>query len=161
MIAVLVSHNSLVQNHRMFCPGTSTLADGRVLITGGLSDFKATIYDPFNDTWTATTNMNVQRGYHSQLTLANGMAFVFGGSWSSVVGGKIGEVYNPVTRTWTPKRGIGANGSVVTNDVVGFYRSDNHMWLFEATNGKIIHVGPARMMHWLDLTGNGSVTEAG
>jgi galactose oxidase len=145
----------------MFCPGTSTLADGRVLITGGLSDFKATIYNPFNDTWTATTDMTVRRGYHAQLTLADGKAFVFGGSWTEFVGGKIGEVYDPVTRIWTPKPGIGADGSVVTNDAVGPYRSDNHMWLYEATNGMILHAGPAKMMHWLNLTGSGSVTEAG
>jgi galactose oxidase len=145
----------------MFCPGTSSLADGRTLITGGLSDVKATIYDPFMDTWTATGEMNVQRGYHSQLTLADGRTFVLGGSWSDVTGGKIGEVYDPTTQVWTPKPGIDASESINTNDEEGFYRSDNHMWMYEATNGKILHAGPSKTMHWLDLAGNGTVTVAG
>lgn len=42
----------------------------------------------------------------------------------------------------------------------GEYRSDNHMWLFEAPNGKIFHAGPAKQMHWIDLTGDGTVTES-
>jgi galactose oxidase len=145
----------------MFCPGTSTLFDGRVLITGGQTAATATIYDPFADTWTGTTDMNVPRAYHSQLTLTDGTIFVFGGSWSGGRGNKIGEVYDPVTRVWTRKPGINANGSINTNDAQGVYRADNHMWLYEATNGKILHLGPSRMMHWFDLAGSGSVTDAG
>jgi galactose oxidase len=105
--------------------------------------------------------MNVQRGYHSQLTLSDGRVFVLGGSWSHVQGGKIGEIYDPVTQTWNRKPGIQAQGSINTNDVEGFFRADNHMWLYEARLGRILHTGPAKMMHWLDLAGNGSVTEAG
>jgi galactose oxidase len=145
----------------MFCPGTSTLSDGRLLITGGLSDTRSTIYNPFTDTWSSGPDMNVGRGYHSQLTLASGKVFTLGGSWTPIVGGKIGEVYDPVANTWTTKPGIEADGTVNTADREGYYRSDNHMWLFEATNGKILHAGPSKTMHWLDLAGSGSVTEIG
>jgi galactose oxidase len=153
--------NAFAQGHGMFCPGTSSLADGRILITGGLTEQKATIYNPFTDTWTATTEMNVPRGYQSQMTLANGQVFVYGGSWSAYIGGKFAEVYDPAAATWIPKPGIKAEGSICTNDRGGFYRSDNHFWLYQAPDGALLHVGPARMMHRIDLTGNGSVTEIG
>jgi galactose oxidase len=143
----------------MFCPGTSKLADGRVLITGGLSAVQSTLYDPRTESWIKTGEMNVPRGYHSQTLLSDGTVFVLGGSWSGDEGGKIGEVYDPATEVWTAKPGIDAAGSMITNDAVGMYRADNHMWLYEATNGKILHVGPAKMMHWLDLTGSGTVSE--
>jgi galactose oxidase len=145
----------------MFCPGTSTLADGRLLITGGLSGPRSTIYDPLTDTWSSGPDMNVGRGYHSQLTLANGNVFTLGGSWSAGVGGKVGEVYDPVANTWTAKPGIQADGTVNTEDVEGYYRSDNHMWFYEASNGKILHAGPSKTMHWIDLAGDGSVAVAG
>ena len=35
----------------MFCPGTSTLADGRVVITGGLSTRQTSIFNPATGTW--------------------------------------------------------------------------------------------------------------
>jgi galactose oxidase len=149
------------QGHGMFCPGTSSLADGRVLITGGNIEHKATIYDPFTDTWTATTEMNVPRGYQSQMTLADGRAFTLGGSWSAWIGGKIGEVYDPATATWTQKPGIKAEGTICTNDGAGFYRSDNHMWLYQAPDGGILQVGPARSMHRISLAGSGSVAKIG
>ena len=107
------------QNHRMFCPGTTNLPDGSILITGGTSDAKVTIYNPWTDTWRAATEMNVGRGYHVQLPLSNGDVFALGGSWSGAVGGKYGEVFSPATETWTPKPGIPANGSIITADPEG------------------------------------------
>jgi galactose oxidase len=147
----------------MFCPGTATLADGRLLITGGLSGPKSTFYDPYTDTWSSGPDMNIGRGYQSQVTLSSGMVFVLGGSWApySGVGGKSGEVYDPATNTWTVKPGIPASGTINTEDIQGEYRSDNHMWFFEAANGKILHAGPSKYMHWIDLAGDGSVVEAG
>jgi galactose oxidase len=145
----------------MFCPGTSTLADGRILITGGLSDRRASIYDYRNDSFSRTADMNIGRGYQSQLTLSNGDVFTLGGSWSGGTGNKLGEVYTEsTTRKWTTKPGINAAGDILTDDFQGVYRSDNHMWLFEATDGRIFHAGPARRMHWINLAGTGSVTQS-
>jgi len=50
--------------------------------------------------------------------------------------------------------------SFLTNDVDGVYRSDNHMWLFTAPNGKIFHAGPSERMHWIDPTDQGRVTDS-
>jgi galactose oxidase len=142
----------------MFCPGTSLLADGRLLITGGKSAVMTTLYDPWDDTWKSATNMTVERGYHVQLTLSDGRIFALGGSWSGKVGNKYGELYDPNTQLWTPKPGTAPVGTILTNDVEGLYRSDNHMWLFEASNGRIFHAGPAKFTNWIDLDGNGSIT---
>jgi galactose oxidase len=105
--------------------------------------------------------MNVARGYQSQLTLSDGRVFVFGGSWSGGVGGKVGEVYTELqngTGTWTLKNGITTIPSCLTNDTEGIYRSDNHMWMFEHTDGRILQAGPSKRMHWISLDGNGTIT---
>ena len=68
--------------HDMFCPGTANLADGRVMVTGGSSSPKTSIYDPFTEQWTSSDNMNIPRGYHSMVTLTKGDEFTIGGSCS-------------------------------------------------------------------------------
>jgi galactose oxidase len=143
----------------MFCPGTSTLPDGRILVTGGQTNIVTSIYNPWTDTWSRGTRMNVGRGYQSQITLSDGSVFLFGGSWNGGLGNKDGEVYTEIggVGRWTRKFGIRAVGEVITNDTAGIYRSDSHMWLFEATNGNIFLAGPARRMHWINLNGNGTV----
>jgi galactose oxidase len=141
----------------MFCPGTSHLRDGRLLIAGGLSDTATTFYNPYNDTWSPGPPMNIGRGYQSQFTLNDGRAFTLGGSWSGGVGGKVAELYNPATNTWTTRPGIYADGTVVTKDGETLYRRDNHMWFYESTNGLILHPGPSQNMHWFNISGNGSV----
>jgi galactose oxidase len=106
--------------------------------------------------------MTVSRGYHSQFTLSDGRVFTLGGSWvDGPVGNKFAEVFNPQTNQWSRKPGIDAVASVNTEDVVGFYRSDNHMWFYESTNGKILHVGPSKTMHWFNISGNGTVEVIG
>ncbi|MDT0622972.1 kelch repeat-containing protein, partial [Croceitalea vernalis] len=42
----------------------------------------------------------------------------------------------------------------------GVYRLDNHLWLWVASNGGLFHAGPSENMHWVDLTGTGSVSAA-
>jgi galactose oxidase len=99
--------------------------------------------------------MNIGRGYQSQFTLNSGLAFTLGGSWSGGIGGKVAELYDPGTNRWTTRPGIYAEGTVVTQE--GAYRSDNHMWFYESTNGRILHVGPSENMHWFNISGTGSV----
>ena len=42
--------------------------------------------------------MNIGRGYQGMTLLSNGQAFTLGGSWSGVLGGKLGEVWSPTGR---------------------------------------------------------------
>ncbi|GAA2977563.1 hypothetical protein GCM10010483_22100 [Actinokineospora diospyrosa] len=146
--------------HDMFCPGTSTLPDGRILVTGGSNADKASIYNPYTDTWTAAAPMRVARGYQGQTTLASGEAFTVGGSWSGGEGGKLAEVYSPATNTWRTLPGVPAD-PFLTADPRGPYRADNHTWLFAASGGRLFHAGPSKQMHWITTAGNGTVTNAG
>lgn len=91
-----------------------TLADGRVLMTGGVDvDSIATvqtappianadIYNPTTNTW-ATANMSAARAFHSANRLADGRVVVCGGAQGSLsaptsISGV--EVFNPTTNTW-------------------------------------------------------------
>ncbi|WP_369147697.1 discoidin domain-containing protein [Streptomyces sp. R44] len=146
--------------HDMFCPGIAMLADGRVLVTGGSNAEKASIYDPATDTWSATTNMNIARGYQAMTLLSTGEAFVLGGSWSGAAGDKAGEVWSPDTRTWRKLPGVQA-APALTADPRGAYRADNHMWLYATSGGKVLQLGPSKRMNWITTGGNGSITSAG
>lgn len=175
---------SLIQNtqHDMFCPGTfisqtfilflssnhnltyfyigtAVLPDTRVLISGGQNSARTTIYDPRDDSWNMAPLMKVPRGYHSTTVLVDGSVLAVGGSWSGGIGNKPSEVFDYQTETWNLKTGIIARGTLVTADIP--FRSDNHMWLFTAPNGLVFQAGPSRKMHWMDVSGNGSVQMSG
>ncbi|MFJ3922146.1 discoidin domain-containing protein [Streptomyces sp. NPDC090022] len=147
--------------HDMFCPGIVMLADGRVLVTGGSNAEKASVYDPATDTWSATTSMNIARGYQAMTLLSTGEAFVLGGSWSGTAGtDKAGEVWSPDTRTWRTLPGVPA-APALTADPAGAYRADNHMWLHATSGGKVLQLGPSRQMNWISTEGGGAITAAG
>jgi galactose oxidase len=146
--------------HDMFCPGTSMLADGRILVTGGSDAKKASVYDPRTDAWTSAPDMNISRGYQGQVTLSTGEAFTVGGSWSGGRGGKAGEVYSPKDNRWRPLPDVRPE-PFLTADPAGAFRADNHAWLFATSGGRVFHAGPSTKMNWVDTTGRGKVTAAG
>ncbi|HQP68594.1 MAG TPA: hypothetical protein PK072_18325, partial [Quisquiliibacterium sp.] len=37
--------------HNMFCPGTTNLADGRLLVNGGISSERTSLFDPASGAW--------------------------------------------------------------------------------------------------------------
>jgi galactose oxidase len=51
--------------------------------------------------------------------------------------------------------------NILTADPAGEYRSDNHAWLFAASDGMVFHAGPSRQMNWISTAGAGSITPAG
>lgn len=151
----------LVSNtgHDMFCPGTATLPDGRILVNGGSSSAKTSIYDPKTNQWTAGAEMNVPRGYQGDTVLSNGDVLTVGGSWSGGVGGKIGEV-------WSKDGGWRKLQRIVADDMAGpdprgLFYGDNQMWLFGVADGMAFQAGPAAEMHWLSTEGRGGMTSAG
>jgi galactose oxidase len=153
---VLVSNTG----HDMFCPGITNLADGRVIVTGGSSSSKTSIYDPATGVWSASSAMNLPRGYHASVSLSTGEVFTIGGSWSGGQGNKDGEVWSPATGAWRRTLSV-MDDAMLTADKAGVYRADNHAWLFAASNGRVFHAGPSKRMNWFGTTGNGSVTNAG
>ncbi len=95
------------------------LADGRVLITGGLDTDEATpesfarsaeVYDPATGTFTATGDMVAPHAFHTATTLADGRVLI-AGFGEELVTGMSGdaspdllssaEIYDPATGTFT------------------------------------------------------------
>jgi len=145
--------------HDMFCPGNVMLPDGRVLVNGGSSNRKTSIYNSANNTWQSGALLNIGRGYQGSVTLSNGSVLSLGGSWSGQQGGKIGEVWTAASG-WTLKSGIPID-PFLGPDPEGVFRADNHLWLFAQSNGKVFHAGPSANMNWIDTNGSGSVSSAG
>ena len=58
-------------NHDMFCPGISMTGDGSVVVTGGDTSEKTSVYVQ-GQGWVPGPNMNIPRGYQSSTTLSNG-----------------------------------------------------------------------------------------
>ena len=147
--------------HDMFCPGTSNLADGRLLISGGKSDNETSIYDHSSGSWLTGAKLNIGRGYHAQTVLPSGDVFTIGGSWSGGQGNKTGEIWSE-NSGWRVLPGLPVDPIIDgINDPEGIFRDDNHAWLWTAPNGKVFHAGPSSNMHWLDPSGNGSYSSAG
>ncbi len=143
-------------NHEMFCPGINNLPDGRILVAGGSTSERTTIYDPTTGVWSRADDMNLPRGYQGNVTLLDGSVFTLGGSWSGGRGGKSAELYSPESG-WVSIPSIQGelllegNDSNIDERQQGIYRSDNHAWLWAAPNGKIFHAGPGTDMHWIDV----------
>ncbi len=153
--------------HDMFCPGISTLADGRILVTGGNDSRMSSIYDPKTDAWTTGPEMTTPRGYQASATLGDGRVFTIGGSWSGGHGGvagnphKSGEVFSLATG-WTALPDADVVPMLTDDaDPSGDYRKDNHAWLFGWSGGKVLQAGPSRAMNWYTTTGTGGVAPAG
>jgi galactose oxidase len=147
-------------DHDMFCPGISADFNGRIVVTGGATAPRTSIYNQTNGGWIKAHDMNLARGYQGQATLSNGKIFTIGGSWSGGTAKKNGEIYDPVTDTWTLLTGADVT-PMLTNDRVGLYRADNHGWFFGWKNGTIFQAGPSKAMNWYSTSGVGAVSPAG
>lgn len=145
--------------HNMFCPGTTNLADGRLLVNGGLSDAKTSLFDPASNTWSTGAAMNIPRGYQANTLLKDGSVLTLGGSWSGGVGGKHGEVWT-AAGGWVRKTGIAVDPMLSVDDSRVF-GMDSHFMLLPAGNGRVFHAGPGVNMHWIATEGAGAVTPAG
>ena len=145
--------------HDMFCPGISMLPDGKILISGGNSSSKTTLYNPATNTWSAGPDMKIARGYQTNVTTSTGEVFTIGGSFSGGIGNKDGEVWS-AAGGWRTLSNVPVD-NILTADPRGGYRSDNHAWLFAASGGRVFQAGPSSKMNWISTTGNGSITPAG
>ena len=141
-----------------FCEATTILANGGILVSGGVDLDRTSIADP-NGNWTASSQLNIPRGYAASTLTSNSQVFILGGSWASTGTDKMGELYTPGVG-WRVLKNVSA-APFVTDDIVGEFRTDSHMWLFGASNGWVFHAGPAKTMHWINTSGDGSVVSAG
>lgn len=143
----------------LFCPGTALLPNGTLLINGGSSSPKTTLYDPIGNAWSAAANMNIPRGYEGDTLLSTGDVLTLGGSWSGGQGGKSAEVWDPAGG-WAVLTGV-PETNIIGPDPKGVYRGDNHLWLFATSGGAVFHAGPSAQMNWITTNGTGSITSAG
>ncbi len=152
---------TLVSNtgHNMFCPGTSNLPDGRLLVNGGIDSGKTSLYNPGTNTWSAGATMNIARGYEANCVLEDGSVFTLGGSWSGGSGNKHGEVWTEASG-WRRLSGVPIT-SMLSSDPSRAFGADSHFWMFPAPNGRVFHAGPGVAMNWIATQGNGSVAPAG
>ncbi|MGW0535604.1 Kelch repeat-containing protein [Streptomyces sp. NPDC003032] len=101
---------------RWFGPadGAVPLADGTALIAGGAlvggaPTDEALVFDPVATVWTVTGPLGTARHSHSLTPLADGRVLAAGGTGPTgpdAVGRlDTAELYDPVTRTWTPTTG--------------------------------------------------------
>jgi len=145
--------------HDMFCPGTSNLPDGRLLVSGGSSSGKTSVFNAATNTWSAAANLNIPRAYHANTVLADGSVMALGGSWSGGVGNKHAEVWTP-TGNWRRLSGVLVD-SMLSNDPSRNFGMDSHFWLLPSGNGRVLYAGPGVEMAWIDTQGSGSVRPAG
>ena len=95
------------------------LADGRVLIAGGLDQWGAStasteLYDPATRTFTSAGNMPSKSASHAAVRLADGRVLVTGGGNSSA------QIFTPNagTGTWAPAGSLSSNRSYHTATVL-------------------------------------------
>ncbi|MFL6602255.1 MAG: RICIN domain-containing protein [Steroidobacteraceae bacterium] len=143
----------------LFCPGTAVLPNGTILINGGSSSPKTSLYDPIADAWSSAASMNIPRGYEGDTLLSTGDVFTLGGSWSGGRGNKTAEIWKSATG-WAVLSGV-PETNVIGPDPQGVYRGDNHLWLFATSNGAVFHAGPSAQMNWITTAGAGTITSAG
>lgn len=94
-----------VQSVTRSMPSMTLLANGKVLLAGGVSsggvrETSAEIYDPRTRTWTMTGSMAMGRNAHAAVLMSDGRVLVtsgFGGA-GEVLGA---EIYDPVAGTWS------------------------------------------------------------
>ncbi|WP_165349641.1 discoidin domain-containing protein [Methylibium sp. Pch-M] len=146
-------------NHNMFCPGTTNLPDGRLLVSGGSSAGTTSIYNPATGAWAAAAAMNIPRAYQANTILQDGSILTLGGSWNGGQGNKHAEIWTEAGG-WRRLTGVAVN-PMVGPDPGGIFRGDNHMWLIPTGTGQVLHAGPSANMNWINTQGNGSSVPAG
>ena len=146
-------------DHNMFCPGTTNLPDGRVLVNGGASSGATSLYDAATGTWAPGPTMNIPRAYNANTLLPDGSVFTIGGSWNGGQGNKNGEIWT-AAGGWRRLPGVPI-APMVGPDPGGIYRGDNHMWLYPVADGRILQAGPSAAMNWIDPRGDGATNPAG
>ena len=128
-----------------------------MMVTGGADADVTSIYHYETNTFTTGAPMVIPRGYHAMAVIGDGSIFTAGGSWHGGLGGKHGEIWNPVTDSWSLLPGVQVE-PLLSQDTGGVYRSDNHFWLFQSpVENMLFHAGPSKQMAFIDTSGNGSI----
>ena len=137
--------------YALFCAGHTTMADGRIFIAGGhIADYTgyshATIYDPFQNTFTAVPDMNEGRWYPTTTVLPNGDILVVSGEVNSnTVVDPLPQVFQVASGTWR-------------NLTSAQLMQALYPVMFVAPNGQVVYAGPEPETRYLDTSGTGAWT---
>jgi len=102
-------------------PSATTLADGRILVAGGVHFTvtpNAEIFDPATDIWTSVAPMNVARHRHASVLLPSGEVMVLGGMGANGAPTASVEIYSPSDDTWTEIAPLSGPRSRITASVL-------------------------------------------
>jgi hypothetical protein len=140
--------------YNIFCTAFSFLPDGRLLVVGGhISDNVglnfASIYNPFNNTWTRVANMNDGRWYPTTSRLANGDVLTVSGMADTTEG------MNLLPQVWQVASGSWRN---LNNAQL---QLPYYPYMFLAPNGKVFNAGPGQTTRYIDTAGSGAWTVVG
>jgi galactose oxidase len=135
----------------VFCSGHTFLSDGRLLVVGGhIVDSnginQASVYDPFQDTWSPTALMNEGRWYPTAITLPDGSALVSSGS---LFAGNGQIVINDVQQIWK---------SGAWNSIVNFIGLPLFPRMHIGPDGRVFMCGGNAQSFFLDVENGGTWT---
>jgi len=93
----------------LFCSGHAYMADGRLLVVGGIVGLQddlgpqnGTIFNPLTEAWSQSALMFTGRYYPTATALPDGRILVQGGTTTCVTCyADMPEIYDPVSNTWT------------------------------------------------------------
>lgn len=141
-------------SYNPFCAGHSFLPSGEMLITGGHDNantyglWNASVFDPFTETLTMVSDLDVGRWYPTNITLPNGDVFVLDGNVEGAQDhASTPQVWETANRKW---RSLTTAVKAVTP----------YAQLHILPNGKIFLSGPDVINGIYDPTGTGSYTDS-
>ena len=94
----------------MFCNGAVALADGRVFINGGTTQYNpfhgaanTSVFDPVNSSFTDLPRVAHGRWYPTVTTLGDGRILTFSGLNEIGITNTAVEIFTPTSNTWSPE----------------------------------------------------------
>ncbi|GEM_PF-3035654 len=128
----------------LHCAAQVTLADGRVLVAGGVlvqthDGINVTaLFDPVTNQWTEGQPMEFPRWYGTTTTLGDGRVLVVSGDMPGGGRANIPEVYDPIADEWTTYPAISEKD-------LGLYP-----FMFVLPNGKVYNAGTKKNTFYFD-----------
>ena len=140
----------------IWCSGTSFLADGRVLVTGGNLSYINTpgatysglkhvyTFNPFNETWTQQPDMAHGRWYPGQLLMPDGRTVIINGFDEQGIGAR-----NVDVELFTPSPNLNGIGKITKiGTLTGDYVGDYYPHMFWMPSGRALVAGPYTNDSW-------------
>lgn len=164
------------REHDMFCGGMVSLNNGDLLINGGGGyNNQSSLFDHKTNTWSDAGDMTYGRFYPTTISMPNDSVLTALGRfreplpelWEQSNGWKVMpdlDLFEAILSHQYKNRCDNDPNNECGNDTdPGNKYKESRWWpLFNlAPNGKIFHSGPTPTMHYLDVTGDGTVQQVG